>query len=158
MRIAISGASGFVGTYLSNYFGNKGYEILPLSRKMLTEEYGGQLADVLSHSDIVINLAGASINGRWTASYKKELHDSRIITTRTLVNAINKLTNKPKIFISASAVGYYSSDRCYDENNAVLGSSFLSNLCCEWENEAKKIASDVRLAITRFGVVLAAKG
>ncbi|MGV8090945.1 MAG: TIGR01777 family oxidoreductase [Mangrovibacterium sp.] len=157
MKIAISGASGFVGTYLSRYFTNKGYVISPLNRKIFTTE-SADLTDILSQADVVINLAGASINHRWTESYKKELYDSRIITTRKIVETINRLDHKPELLISASAVGYYPSTGCYDEYHARKGEGFLSDLCAKWEQEAGRVSPDVRLAITRLGVVLAPKG
>lgn len=158
MKIAISGASGFVGTYLSEYFSEKGYIILPLNRKVFLDKSNSDLIDILSQADVVINLAGAPINHRWTKSYKKELHDSRIITTRKIVDTINSMTIRPKLLISASAVGYYPSVGCYDEYNSKKGDSFLSDLCEQWEQEAKQISPSVRLAIPRLGVVLAPKG
>lgn len=158
LKIAISGASGFVGTYLSRYFTDKGYVVFPLNRKTVTGESDSELADVLVQSDVVINLAGAPINHRWTKAYKKELYDSRILTTRKIVDAINRLTHKPQLLISASAVGYYPSKGCYDEYNSTKGNSYLSTLCEEWEQEAERVSPEVRLITTRFGVVLAAKG
>ncbi len=158
MKIAISGASGFVGTYLSRHFTNNGYVIFPLNRKIFTPESDSDLIDILSQADVVINLAGASINHRWTESYKKELYDSRIITTRKIVDTINRLDHKPKLLISASAVGYYPSTGCYDEYYARKGNGFLSDLCEQWEQEAGRVSTDVRLVITRFGVVLATQG
>lgn len=158
MKIAISGASGFIGKYLSRHFIDKGHAIFPLSRKSFEDEFNSELIDILSQSDVVINLAGAPINRRWTKAYKKELYDSRIITTRKLVNAINHTTTKPKVLISTSAVGYYPSEGYYDEYNSIKGNGFLSNLCEQWEKEATKVSPDVRLVITRFGVVLAPRG
>ena len=156
MNIAISGASGFIGTYLSGYFTANGYNIFPLTRKILSDE--SELKKILSQSDVVINLAGAPINHRWTKSYKKELKDSRIISTHKIVNTINDMLEKPKLLISASAVGYYSLEGCYNEYNSIKGNSFLADLCEKWEEEAKQVSSEVRLVITRFGVVLAAEG
>lgn len=158
LKIAISGASGFIGTYLSQYFFDKGHVVLPLTRKVLTNESNSELADILSQCDVVINLAGASINHRWSPSYKKELYDSRIKTTRKIVNVINQINSKPKLLISTSAVGYYPSQGCYDEMSSTKGNGFLSNLCEQWEQEARKVSSNVRLVLTRFGVVLAAHG
>lgn len=156
MKIAISGASGFIGSYLSQYFKKKGYEIFPLSRRIFSDE--SELKNIISNSDIVINLAGAPINHRWTNSYKKELYDSRITPTRKIVRAINESEQKPKLFISISAVGYYPSKGCYDEYNSVKGDNFLSDLCERWEGEAKQVSPKVRLIVARLGVVLAAKG
>lgn len=158
MKVAISGASGFIGTYLSWHFAENGHTVFPLNRKILALESNTELAGILSHSDVVINLAGAPINHRWTKSYKRELYDSRIKTTRKIVDTINQIDNKPKLLISTSAVGYYPYQGCYDEYHAAKGDGFLSHLCEQWEEEARAVSSDVRLVITRFGVVLAPHG
>lgn len=155
MKIAVSGATGFVGTYLAKYLETHNCEIVPLTRDVLSSTH---LSEILNTSDIVINLAGASIGKRWSKSYKKELISSRINTTRKIVNTINQLDRKPKLLISASAVGYYASDGVYDESNGVKSDSFLSDLCEMWEYEANLVSPEVRLAITRFGVVLDKKG
>jgi uncharacterized protein (TIGR01777 family) len=157
-KIAISGASGFIGTYLTNYFRNINYEIVSISRDLLEDNNSQILAKVLTECSIIINLAGAPINRRWSESYKEELYNSRINTTKKIVDAINSNLVKPHTFISASAVGYYPSSGCYTEENSIKGNSYLSYLCEEWENEAKKISTEVRLIITRFGVVLSPRG
>lgn len=157
MKIAISGASGFIGSHLSEYFIAWGYEILPLGRVFFTNEESHSLLEAVGQSDVVINLAGAPINHRWTAAYKKKIYSSRIGVTRRLVEAVNASASKPKVFISASAAGYYSSEGCHDESDPP-GTGFLSELCVNWEAEAGKVSDEVRLVITRFGVVLAPKG
>lgn len=156
MRIAISGSTGFIGKYLTQYFEKCDYEVLPLTREVLSSTEC--LVNLLESSDVVINLAGTSIGKRWSKKYKKELISSRIHTTRKIVSAINQLSQKPKLFISASAVGYYSSDSVYGESDGVKGDSFLSDLCEKWEHEANQISPKVRLVITRFGVVLDKSG
>ncbi len=156
-RIAISGATGFIGTHLSSFLSRYGYQIIPLTRDFFTDTSNSRLEHTLSECDAVINLAGASINHRWSKSYKQLLIDSRVDVTRKLVNAANKC-DKIKTFISVSAVGYYPNEGCYDEYSDVKGNGFLSDLCQKWENEAKKISPDIRLVITRFGVVLAERG
>ena len=103
--IAITGASGFVGTSLTKYFSNLGYKIIAISRDILNNQE--KLKDTLNQTDIVINLAGANIINRWSDSYKKLLYSSRIDTTSKIVNAINSIENKPKLLISTSAVGIY---------------------------------------------------
>lgn len=158
MKIAITGATGFIGTNMSQYFESKGYKILGISRKLLSDSNENLLLEVISQSDVVINLAGATINKRWTDNYKKEMRDSRIVTTQKVVDAINKSEKKPHLFISASAVGFYSNTGINDEYLYTKGVGFLSDLCQDWEQEASKVSSDVRLCITRFGVVFANEG
>jgi uncharacterized protein len=110
--IAITGASGFVGTSLTKYFSDLGYKIIPISRDILNNK--SKLEETLNSSEIVINLAGANIINRWSESYKKLLYSSRIDTTSKIVNAINNITNKPKLLISTSAVGIYDNKTTYD--------------------------------------------
>lgn len=158
MKIAISGASGFLGTNLTKMFTEMNIEVVTLGRNIFKAEMHNSLKDNISNCEVVINLAGAPINHRWTKAYKKELYDSRIGTTNKLVDIINSLEIKPKLFISASAVGYYSSDGCFNEYNSKPGKGFLSKLCIEWEKESQKISPEVRLANTRFGIVLSDNG
>ncbi len=157
MRIAISGATDFIGSCLSAYLIEQGYEVEPLNRGSFNREAEVQLMASISNVDAVINLAGAPINRRWTSDYKQMLYDSRIIPTRMLVNAVNQ-TDRVKLFISVSAVGYYPSDGCYDEFQSVKGESFLSGLCDAWESEAWRVKQTVRLSITRLGIVLSRYG
>ena len=88
MNIAISGASGFIGSHLTTYLTNLGHHVTPLKHSLFREQMEGELQQIISHSDVVINLAGASLNHRWTTAYQKELIESRIKTTRRLVQAI----------------------------------------------------------------------
>lgn len=158
MKIAISGATGFIGTHLSGYLRDKGHRIVPLKREHFNREHFSQLQVIISTSDVVINLAGAPINRRWTPAYKRILLESRLNTTSTLVNAINTAGKPPRLFISASASGYYPSTGCYDEYDTPQASGFLADLCRRWEAEARKVTPHVRLAITRFGIVLSPDG
>ena len=155
-HIAMSGASGFVGTALGNHLSQCGHHIIPITREMLQKE-DNTLEKILSNCDTVINLAGAPINHRWNKSYKQQLYDSRILVTRKLIKAAN-LSSRIKTFISTSAVGYYPPGDCYDEFSGHKGNGFLSDLCQHWENEASKLSCEKRLVITRFGIVLAAQG
>lgn len=151
--IAITGSSGFVGQNLIKFFKNKNYEVISIKRDYLKDE--NKLLDIISKSDIIINLAGANIINRWTASYKKLLYSSRIDTTKALVKAINNSHTKPKLLISTSAVGIYDNKNTYDET-ANTHNDFLANLCKDWENEAKKSA--ISVSIFRFGIVLGKNG
>lgn len=154
--IAISGANGFVGTSLTNFFSSFGYKIVPLSRDILNNK--SKLEEVLNSADIVINLAGANIINRWSESYKKLLYSSRIDTTSKIVNAISSISNKPKLLISTSAVGIYDNKSIYDENGS-FSNDFLSNLCQDWEKEALKAKNEAtKVAIFRFGIILGKDG
>ncbi|MCT7600528.1 TIGR01777 family oxidoreductase [Aliarcobacter butzleri] len=154
--IAISGANGFVGTSLTNFFSSFGYNIVPLSRDILNNK--SKLEEVLNSADIVINLAGANIINRWSESYKKLLYSSRIDTTSKIVNAISSISNKPKLLISTSAVGIYDNKSIYDENGS-FSNDFLSNLCQDWEKEALKAKNETtKVAIFRFGIILGKDG
>ena len=154
--IAITGASGFVGTSLTKYFSNLGYKIIAISRDILNNQE--KLKDTLNQTDIVINLAGANIINRWSDSYKKLLYSSRIDTTSKIVNAINSIENKPKLLISTSAVGIYDNKSTHNENGT-FSNDFLSNLCQDWEKEALKAKNETtKVAIFRFGIVLGRDG
>uniref|UniRef100_UPI00404897D0 TIGR01777 family oxidoreductase n=1 Tax=Aliarcobacter sp. TaxID=2321116 RepID=UPI00404897D0 len=154
--IAITGASGFVGTSLKEYFSNLGYKIIPISREILNNQK--KLEEILSQSNIIINLAGANIINRWSQEYKKLLYTSRINTTSKISNAIKNIDKKPELIISTSAVGIYDNKLSYDENGS-FSNDFLSGLCQDWENEALNAKSDTtKVAIFRFGIVLGKNG
>lgn len=154
--IAITGATGFVGTNLTKFFKNLNYNIIPISREILNDE--SKLKNVLEQSDVVINLAGANIIGRWTPQYKELLYSSRIDTTSKIVNAINTVENKPKLLISTSAVGIYDNKDTHDENGT-FANDFLSTLCQNWEKEALKAKNGTtKVSIFRFGIVLGKDG
>ena len=154
--IAITGASGFVGTSLKKYFSALGYKIVPISRDIVNDNK--KLEETLNQTVIVINLAGANIINRWSESYKKLLYSSRIETTSKIVNAINSVQNNPKLLISTSAVGIYDNKTTYDENGS-YSNDFLSNLCQDWEKEAKKAKNETtKVSIFRFGIVMGKDG
>ena len=156
-KILISGASGFVGSELRKKFQDSNYSVIVIKRDDLQDRK--KLVEILESSEVVINLSGANIIKRWSESYKKLLYSSRIDTTRSLVDAMAACTNKPKLFISTSAVGIYKNDKHYDEYTQEFGDDFLADLCKKWELEALK-AKDlgIRSAIFRFGIVLGKNG
>lgn len=158
MNIAISGASGFIGKHLTNSLSEAGYEIVPLDRSFFQEKKFKQLVQTLSRCDVIINLAGAPINKRWSASYKQELQDSRIRVTRSITRALDAAPRKPELMISASAVGYYPTEGTHDEYTGRRGNGFLPELCEAWEQEARHCPPATRLVITRFGIVLSPDG
>ncbi|MEG0499958.1 MAG: TIGR01777 family oxidoreductase, partial [Rikenellaceae bacterium] len=151
-------ASGFIGSHLVEYFRQRRVSVVLIGRDLLLEKNSSVLYVALSGCNVVINLAGASISHRWTEEYKKEIYDSRIETTRILVNMINSLQCKPSLFISTSAVGFYPSHGSYTEATAQMDEGFLAKVCHDWEEQARRVCSEVRCLITRFGVVLSNEG
>ncbi|WP_144623545.1 TIGR01777 family oxidoreductase [Bacillus cereus] len=171
MKIAISGGTGFIGTYLSTFFIQKGYTVYILTRKKTTEtsypnlQYVQWTPDLqtfpLSSIDVVINLAGESINSRWTKKQKKVILNSRILTTKGLIKQLQALPAKPHTFINASAIGYYgtSETESFTEQHATPGNDFLANTVYSWEQEASKARSlGIRTIYARFGVILGPDG
>ena len=171
MRILITGASGLIGTALQKSFEEKGYEMLLASRSEPKSERDIQwnadagFADEdllrLEGLDAVIHLAGESISAlRWTDEKKKAIRDSRVHGTRTMIEAFARLEKKPKVFISASAIGFYGDrgDEEMTETNSV-GDTFLSEVSKEWESESRR-AEDmgIRTVLLRNGIVLSKDG
>lgn len=154
--IAISGASGFVGTHLTHFFKSLGYQVSKISREELANS--SLLSKKFEQTDIVINLSGANIIHRWSDEYKKELYHSRIDTTQKIVTAIQSANNKPKVLISTSAVGIYSNKKINSEEDCEYGKNFLARLCKTWEETALKAKNDTRVVIFRFGIVLGKNG
>jgi uncharacterized protein (TIGR01777 family) len=170
MKVLIAGGSGLVGTALTASLGRDGHTVSRMVRP------GGQaapgdvqwnplsaLADVpaMEGFDAVVNLSGASIGGaRWTSKRKQVLRSSRVDLTRVLVDALAHLKQPPRVFVSASAIGFYG-----DRGDEVLteasghGNDFLSIVCRAWEGEAARAAgSGIRTVIMRFGIVLSVDG
>ena len=172
MKIFITGGSGFVGTNLSFYLLDRGHSIITVgtssAHKLIRHENfryisadttrKGAWQDELKDVDGVINLAGRNIFKLWSANYKKQIYDSRILTTRNLVEAMPD--NKEIIFCSTSAAGYYGNrtDEILKED-ALPGDDFLAKVCIDWEKEAFQAeAKGIRVAVMRFGVVLGKNG
>jgi uncharacterized protein (TIGR01777 family) len=152
-KVAITGASGFVGSNLTKTFASMGFDVVAIKRSELSNI--DSLSKVINGCEVVINLAGANIINRWSESYKKVLYDSRIDTTRSLVEAIKRAQDRPKVLLSTSAVGIYDNKDTYSEYDKNYENDFLSSLCQDWEAEALKAKElGVRVAIFRFGIVL----
>ncbi|WP_306639513.1 TIGR01777 family oxidoreductase [Sanyastnella coralliicola] len=170
MNIVISGGSGLIGRQLTKALTGLGHHVTILTRS--PEKYqGSELVSyahwspsslsvdkhAIAESDVVINLAGATVAQRWTEKTKKAILDSRVNSTRTLVEAMKD--GKQRVFLSASAIGLYPfGDDNFKEDHAP-GSGFLSDVVRDWETEAMKAAQDGhRTALIRIGVVLAKDG
>lgn len=169
MRILITGGTGLIGTRLSNELARRGEEVYILTRSpekyrpkdnLHYVQWDGQQVPTqeVGQADYVINLAGAGIaDHRWTRAYKNLILSSRINTTTACVNYIKALENKPKAFLSASAVGYYGTHREKPvTEEAGPGKDFLSKTCVKWEKSAE--GTGVRTVLLRTGIVLAEEG
>ena len=160
-RIAVTGASGLIGTALVGYLKSQGHTVQRLVRRVAvsSEEItwdpiaGTVDMDALAGVDAVIHLAGAGVSDkRWTKKYKSEILNSRLLGTTTIAKAVAIV--KPQVFISASAIGWYgeSGNRAVIESDRV-GDDFLAAVCHEWESAAD-LAGDVRTVKLRTGLVL----
>jgi len=174
MKILVTGSSGLVGTALGKALTQAGHTVCrlvrPESQPATAQQEGfavtwnpatGELGGAGVGADAVVNLAGESIaGGRWSSERKELLRTSRIDTTRALVNALAKMNARPRVLVSASAIGIYGDrgDEFLTEESKP-GIDFLSGLAQEWESEAKKAeALGIRVVLARFGIILAREG
>ncbi len=168
-RVAVSGASGLIGTALTRSLTADGHDVVRLVRRaprgadeVRWDPAGGRVDTAgLAGCTAVVNLAGAGIGDhRWTDAYKRELRDSRVLGTSALASAAASLDEPPRVFLNAGAIGYYgdTGTRAVDET-APAGTGFLPSLCVEWE-EATAAAQEagIRTVIARNGLVVAREG
>lgn len=158
MKIAMSGATGFVGKHLAASFKLNGCEIIQLAKSDFLEGIPA-LQKKIEGSQVVINLAGAPIIAKWTGAYKKIMYSSRIDATNMLVAAMSNPGDKPGLFISTSAVGVYEKGGPHTETKYRYGNGFLGKLALDWEKAALNAQSaGIRTVIFRFGIVLGNDG
>lgn len=180
MKVAITGATGFVGSRLVQRLHEEGKSVVVLTRNTAfaqkvfpseafrnveivayTPTLSGSWQDTLDGCDAVVNLAGEPIGeGRWTSERKQEILNSRQLSTQKIVEAIAKSATKPNVLVNASAIGYYgTSETATFDETSFSGNDFLAQVCQAWEAEASKVIDvGVRLVILRFGIVLGTGG
>ena len=167
MTIAVTGASGLVGSAIVAFLTTGGHRVIRLVRGAPANsnerhwEPTGPAADLLDDVDAVIHLAGASIAGRFTDAHRNDIRDSRIEPTRRLADAAARAANGPRVFVSASAVGFYG----FDRGDAILtedserGDGFLADVVADWEAATSPAAeAGLRVVTVRTGIVQAARG
>ncbi|HAE05509.1 MAG TPA: TIGR01777 family protein [Richelia sp.] len=180
MKIAVIGATGFVGSCLVVKLQERGCQVVLLTRNPSNArkifpflsfpnieivKYTPYVLDdwqnTISGCDGIVNLAGESIvDGRWTGEKQQAIRDSRLLTTRNIVTAIANAKYKPGVLVNASAIGYYGISRTarFTETSPP-GNDFLAKVCQAWEEEAKKVSNTgVRLVLLRSGIVLGKSG
>lgn len=175
MQVFITGASGFVGTTLCNWMMADGWRVCALSRSDKAAQrlpggvepiigdptQPGEWQERVMACDAAVNLAGASIFGRWNEKYKALIRSSRIQTTENLCRAIAaRPSGKDFSLVSASAVGFYGfrDDTILDEDSPA-GDDFLASVCQDWETATEEASgSGARVVNTRFGIVLGSGG
>jgi uncharacterized protein len=174
MKILMTGGTGFVGSVLADRLTRDGHEVTILARPGERTRAGlpglafieadpterGAWQEAVREHDAAINLAGSSIFTKWTTAQKRLMRESRLATTRNLVEGVGAATGKPFTLLSTSAVGYYGfhEDEVLTEESGP-GNDFLAGLALDWEKEALRAGdSGARVVITRFGIVVGPRG
>lgn len=172
MKILITGGTGMIGKAIAKTLQNKNHEVCFLGRKAglsdgikvfcwdLKKKFIEETA--FENVDFIIHLAGANLSAKkWTSDFKKEIYDSRIKGTQTLIYHLKKTPNQVKGVICASAIGFYGNrkDEFLDENSS-SENDFLAKVCKDWEIENQRFADELNLRTTilRIGIVLAKQG
>jgi len=167
MKVTVTGATGNVGRALVEKLEAAGHEVTSLSRsagpgvvQWANPKEEPPPAEAIEGQDAIVHLLGEPIDQRWTDEVKRELRDSRVLSTRQVVDGIRAAERKPKVLVSQSASGYYGNrgDEELTETSAA-GDDFLAGIVVEWEAEANKAQElGVRVVTTRTGVVLSPEG
>jgi len=168
MKIIIAAGTGFLGKNLEKYFTEKGNQVYILTRNpkrknefLWDAKTLGEWKNLLEDSDVLINLAGKSVDCRYTEKNKREIYDSRINSTKVLQQAVDKCINKPKIWLNASSATIYvhSEKHLNTEENGIVGDDFSMNICKSWEKEFFKTKNpDTRKVAIRTSIVLGNNG
>jgi len=158
MKIALFGGSGFIGSHVKRVLRLQDHELTIVLRDKFNETDDDFCANYITGHKVVLNFSGASLLKKWTESYRRELYNSRILTTRKIATAILRASDPPVLFINASAVSIYNDHGKHTENSVEYADTFLSNLCRDWESEANKVSGRCRVVNLRMGLVLAKDG
>jgi uncharacterized protein (TIGR01777 family) len=168
MRIAVTGSSGLIGQALSRKLKDEGHEVLPVVRQRRDDgtihwdpSNEQMSADKLEQLDALIHLAGENIaQRRWSEAQKQRILDSRVTGTRFISETLAGLSSKPKVFVSASAIGYYGDHRELPvDESSDTGEGFLAEVCRSWEAACKPARdAGIRTVNPRIGVVLSKRG
>jgi uncharacterized protein (TIGR01777 family) len=163
MKIGITGAGGLIGRHVVALARERGHEVIGFTRDPEGKGPGWRRFSLKEMPDLkgceaVLNLAGESVVGLWTAKKRREIMESRVLATRRIVEAMQAAAVPPRVLVNGSAIGFYgdTGDEAVDER-ARRGGGFLAEVCEAWEAEAMK-AAPARVVLLRTGVVLAREG
>jgi uncharacterized protein (TIGR01777 family) len=154
MKVAVSGPSGFIGGAIIKQLVSAGHLVNFLTREtfnMPPEEF---LENKIEGVDAVVHFAGTPLVRRWNTRAREEILDSRVGTTRKIANAILQARNKPRVFISGSAIGIYDQEHRHTDESTDYDTGFLADVCRQWEEAASLTTEATRLVILRCGVVI----
>ncbi|MBI5584242.1 MAG: TIGR01777 family protein [Deltaproteobacteria bacterium] len=174
MKIFITGGTGFIGAFLTKELTARGHQVTVLTRVVKPGRalpagaiflegnplQAGAWQKTVPEHEVFINLAGASIFSRWTEAAKKEIRESRLLTTRNLVAALAERKGSDSLLLSTSAIGYYGPHEDEEVTEETPpGTDFLAQVCRDWETEARQAENfGVRVICCRFGIVLGERG
>ncbi len=168
MKIIIAAGTGFLGKNLEQYFTEKGHQVYILTRspKRRNEFHWnartlGEWKNLLETTDVLINLAGKSVDCRYTEKSRNEIYHSRIDSTRVLQEAVDQCNHKPKIWLNASSATIYihSETQLNTEEDGIIGDDFSMNICKSWEQEFYKAENEnIRKVALRTSIVLGNNG
>ncbi|MBQ4898826.1 TIGR01777 family oxidoreductase [Paenibacillus sp. Marseille-P2973] len=165
-KIVLAGGTGFVGKYLEEKFQNAGYEVILISRKESHVSWNNQagILEAIDNSEMLINLAGKSVNCRYNAKNKEEIFNSRTETTRILGDAVLECKNPPSLWINSSTATIYrhAEDRPMTEEGGDIGSGFSVDVAKEWEKsffaftlpKTRKVALRMAIVLGKDGGVI----
>ena len=160
MKIVISGGTGFLGHYLTKYLNTLGHDLILIQRSDWSEG-ADRISKLINSADVLINLTGSPVIKRWTVANKINILESRLKTLNLLIEIIMKMNSddRPKVILSASAIGIYDSVHVHNEISLDFADNFLANVCQQWEERLKLLVNaNVRICILRIGIVLGREG
>jgi uncharacterized protein len=158
MKVSLSGSTGFIGSELLKKYSGTDWIFTIINRDSLALSDDEFIRQKIDGADVVINLAGAPVLRRWSEAGRNEILHSRVDTTRKIARCIIRSQNRPKVFISTSAIGIYDDTGKHTEESTAFSGDFLGEVCRQWEAEALAAAPHTRVVIARTGIVLGTAG
>jgi len=155
MNIKVTGYNGYIGQLVSTELRHRGHSVSGIKRVLLNGPVSN-LSDEIRNCDVIINLAGAPVLQRWTKKNRQKIYESRVLSTKNIVKAINNLPvqERPLKFISSSAIGIYKAGDTHDETSSNFDDGFLGTVVKDWEAVSKELPENILRIIFRLGLVI----